>query len=961
MTVDACVARYALGCLTALSALSFPSLAAAAAAEGAASAPAHAAVATAKSKAHAVAASNTKDGFTVERPPAWVQPLAVDPSIALDAASLQLLVDDEQVRVDANGTTRFLHFVRQINDAAGLQQGGQIEFEFDPGYQRLVLHKLEIVRDGKRLDKLDVKAVKMLHRETQLERQIIDGRMTAAIVLDDLRVGDRVEWSGSIIGANPVFGGRFADTVWSPSERGPTAQMRYRLLIAPEREIHLHAMDPAVQVSSTLHDGMRETVLTRHAVPQFRADPTVPAGEYLKLETDLSEFADWHEVAAWSQQLFSRAIAPTPALDAEVATLEAGAATPEAKMRAALDFVQQDIRYFGTEIGPGTHRPTDADTVLRQRFGDCKDKAALLTALLARMGFDAVPVLVSATYLQAVQQHEPTPLAFDHVIVRVMLAGEPIYLDATRNLQTGTLKAREARGFGAGLVARSDSTALAVLPDYRDVLHSETVDTFHFERLAEPGTLDTVTTLYGDLAEWTRASIAARQPAEVARSMTNEMQRLYPKLVMIGEPKIETLVEDDAVRITAHYRTDDFWSFPEQKFLFGRYAMYGLIAPLRSPEQASRTQPFRLGMPGRFLHSVRFEYGEPSSMTPASAHFDENNAQFELHVRFESGAQQQTFDGELRVTADEVSPAQWPAYREGLNKVAPRLVGGVVVPALGPAETQALRTEGARLMDDMKHGRPKASTTVQQAAYLRALYLDKVLASNRLQPKLRAQALLARGIQLDTVGHPEQAADSFAQALALDADSVEAHEAAAINAFERRDAAAALAQADETLRLAPSNTQARFTRAWTHYFASDLSTARGEFVDILQSRTEVERSYGAIWLYLTTRRLGGDEAGSAGAVKPFLPTASRPEWPYPVLQYLQGQLDFNAALAASRDGAQPNAGHECELYFFAGEKAIADGDPSQAHKLFDKSIATGVVEFNEFGMSQRELARLAAR
>ncbi|MBC7663283.1 MAG: hypothetical protein H7276_05690, partial [Caulobacter sp.] len=123
----------------------------------------------------------------------------------------------------------------------------------------------------------------------------------------------------------------------------------------------------------------------------------------------------------------------------------------------------------------------------------------------------------------------------------------------------------------------------------------------------------------------------------------------------------------------------------------------------------------------------------------------------------------------------------------------------------------------------------------------------------------------------------------------------------------------------------------------------------------LQARDEVEHSYGAIWLYLATRRDGGD---GVQAVKPYEPTAMAPEWPYGVLQLMEGRIGMAAALEASHENGQRSANRECELYYFAGEKALADGDLATARKYLRMSVATGVTEFIEYQTAQRELKRI---
>ncbi len=58
------------------------------------------------------------------------------------------------------------------------------------------------------------------------------------------------------------------------------------------------------------------------------------------------------------------------------------------------DFMQQQIRYVGIEIGIGGLQPHSAEDVFRSRYGDCKDKATLMITMLDAVGIRAtwVPV-----------------------------------------------------------------------------------------------------------------------------------------------------------------------------------------------------------------------------------------------------------------------------------------------------------------------------------------------------------------------------------------------------------------------------------------------------------------------------------------------------------------------------------------------------------------------------------------
>ena len=85
-------------------------------------------------------------------------------------------------------------------------------------------------RAGRRIDALDPAAVKVIEQEEDLDRRLYDGRLTAVLFLRGVRAGDAVEVSYTIRGANPVFGGRFADEL--PLGFGvPVGRLGVRLLV----------------------------------------------------------------------------------------------------------------------------------------------------------------------------------------------------------------------------------------------------------------------------------------------------------------------------------------------------------------------------------------------------------------------------------------------------------------------------------------------------------------------------------------------------------------------------------------------------------------------------------------------------------------------------------------------------------------------------------------------------------
>jgi len=86
------------------------------------------------------------------------------------------------------------------------------------------------------------------------------------------------------------------------------------------------------------------------------------------------------------------------------------------------------LRYVAVPLGVNSFRPHAAGNVLKNQFGDCKDKANLFNTLLHSLNIEAHLVLVP----RFSQAHEAIPgLAFNHAISCVKLGAETLWADTT--------------------------------------------------------------------------------------------------------------------------------------------------------------------------------------------------------------------------------------------------------------------------------------------------------------------------------------------------------------------------------------------------------------------------------------------------------------------------------------------------------------------------------------------------
>jgi lipoprotein NlpI/transglutaminase-like putative cysteine protease len=914
----------------------------------------HAAEAT-QSKAESVAS-----GISVEGRPKWALEVPLDTVPSGVHGAQHIALSDHQTRVDRDGEVRYVHKIRVIDEAAGLVAGSQIQVDFDPQYQKLAFHTMFIVREGRRLERLDRKKIVVLHREPHLEAQMYDGRMTASRVLEDVRVGDRIEWSYSLRGANPVFQNRFVEVDWAASSTEAIDLYQYRLLAPETRTIACKAGGDDFEITSHVQAGVRETIVRRRDTRQTTIEVNTPARAYLPDLLSWSEFTDWGDVARWAQNLFEKAQVASPELAVEVERIRAQGGSPDEQARHALDFVQTQVRYFGTEIGEYSHQPAPPSHVLQQRYGDCKDKVTLLIAMLHALKIGAEPVLVSTYYRDAIDRMLPSPLAFNHVIARVDVNGKQLWLDGTRAYQTGALEGRSVLGYGKGLVAASGAASATALADLPSAEHETRVSAelvLRVENFAEDPELEAHITYFGELAEIVRSALANRPVDEMGKHVTGEFARAYPGLLESGDMEVTEDPQRNELSLGLRYQLKDYWKYPDQQKLVGNFSFVQLVEALRLPTEAPRIHAIQAALPGVYRETVSVVFPEDIFGKSGPNTFKEQSKFFSLRVHQEGTARSLYSQGELDVSKEIVEASEWGEYLAQINRDWPHMGGSLTLATLRPDQLEKLKKDTETLSEQTRKGQVKVATLMQGKARLTILSTSAQLASVRLNSKFRALLLAQRGIAHENLGEFAAAAADFAEAKVLDPGCVDAYLGAALNAMDTNAGQRVDEEVAKALELAPSNVAPRYTRMYAHYDRGMYREAQDDARELLENPDEVERSYAALLLYLSARRLGDAD----GVLSGHFPSGSAPDWPYPVLEFLANKITLEKAIKESIDSGHASPEKLCELYYYAGERELLNGDTDKAKEYLRKSVATSVSEYREFILAKHELDRISAR
>ena len=336
-----------------------------------------------------------KNGYSVEitKMPEWATRLEISQSKKIKPRNIKDGVRYEVINKLINHQSNQKHYFQQTAYTPIKQNGlsvvSEISLEFNPDYQELQLHYINVIREGEVIDKLNADDINLIRREEGLENQIYDGVITLSMQLRGIQINDVVDYAFSVIGQNPIY----EDKIFGRLDFGwavPVEKIRVGVFL-PNKKIELK-----IQESNLIAKRNK----TKYG---YFYEVLNDSAEYLESETDVpawynpypwlqySEFTSWADVAKWADGLFNTTTKMSSELQSIVANIESNFIGEEARILEAARIVQEEVRYFGIEIGVNSHKPHPPNIVFERKYGDCKDKTVLLNSILRAMGIKASP------------------------------------------------------------------------------------------------------------------------------------------------------------------------------------------------------------------------------------------------------------------------------------------------------------------------------------------------------------------------------------------------------------------------------------------------------------------------------------------------------------------------------------------------------------------------------------------
>ncbi len=314
----------------------------------------------------------------------------------VQTAATTLLLDDAY-RIERSGAfTETVARTVRINTVAGIGEWSSVRLPYSVSRQKLtVLSAWVLTSDGKRI------TVGKNQIFTKLDNAGVGAPMFSdtklrIIVFPQLAVGATLHFRFRIDTHTPLFAGQFSD-IESYSRYGDWGKVRLSYDIPENLPFHVgsHGMQPWTPAAPA-GSGRKLIGFALNNVPPMAPETIAPNPYVFSPRVIVSTFPDYAAIgdAYWARARAKAAV--TPEVRRLANEITHGISGKRAQAVAIYDWVARHVRYVAVYFGVGGIVPHAADTVIANRYGDCKDHATLLEALLAAKGIDAVGALIDA-------------------------------------------------------------------------------------------------------------------------------------------------------------------------------------------------------------------------------------------------------------------------------------------------------------------------------------------------------------------------------------------------------------------------------------------------------------------------------------------------------------------------------------------------------------------------------------
>ena len=546
-----------------------------------------------------------------QKAPPWLTQAASlpTPSYKISGVPAVVLLNEESVNVSSDGTvTRTVrHAVRVLEPQGRSEAVASVVYQTDAdkvkSLDAWLIPKQGKIREFGKKEAVDVALVSNdLYNEART--RLISAR-------DEIEIGEVFGYESVLEEKNifSQFSYRFQYDI-------PVIRSRFSLNMpngwrAESVTFNASKVEPAVQGTNYVWEmadlqpiryepasPRRSSLAPRLAVSIFPEQPVA---------TRLKTFANWNEVARWMSEIEDPMMTVNDALAAKAQELTANAKTEFEKIQAISRYVQ-GIQYISIQIGTGRgggYIPRPATQVFERSYGDCKDKANLMRAMLHVLGIESYMVSITADDPHYVRAEWASPHQFNHCIIAVKISDGTVVESVVTHPTLGRLlifdptdpytpigDLPEDQQGSLALIDHPDTQDLTVMPVMPPEMNR--VDRHIEAELTNDGSLT------GKVIEKNIGQAARQERARMKELSSTDYNRVIERWISRGATGAKTTKiapaddhEQGKFDLTVEFTANSYAQLMQQRLMVFRPAIVGRLDRL-SFGDGKRTNPYSI-------------------------------------------------------------------------------------------------------------------------------------------------------------------------------------------------------------------------------------------------------------------------------------------------------------------------------------------------------------------------------
>jgi len=588
---------------------------------------------------------------------AFYEPYRLDAAPDVEVREVSPVVvnlNNTVVKAASNGqSSRYVQIEYEVMNEQGVQELTGHSFSYAPLRQKAEMIKAELYRGDKTILLTNMGRSRISDPAYRMYYDLV----AFQIPFPALQVGDRIrlEYRVDDVDSLNIFGDYFGDQHYF-ADRRPTKRFSYTLIAPQNRKIHYHVEKMKPQFTKVEEGDDIVYTWTLDQVSPYETESRMPGLESYLPYVSVSTFSDWQQMARWYADLIKDQLTLNRETKQIVAELTEGVTDRLEIVKRIHEYVIVNTRYVALEFGIHGYKPYQVNQVCSRQFGDCKDKASLIVAMLREAGVPADIVIVRTADKGDVHPFPAMLAYFNHAIAYV--PEFDLYLDGTAEF-SGINELPEMDQGALVLIVDKDGVGkLTKIPIMDDNHQGVALDLN-----VQPGGSARVN---GELSYRGSLTPEVRQylsiDAKLAQNLQNLLVNLLPGLAVSAADRTGRGV-NEPITLSFQGRTDQLLQVSDNRIKLPLNILGSQLTLAYAPN-AQRKFPLELGSPNVKSIQLRVNIPEGFELEKAPEPQTAEDRNFRFAIDFDrADANQLLVNYRVEFKTHRIEPEEYGSFR----------------------------------------------------------------------------------------------------------------------------------------------------------------------------------------------------------------------------------------------------------------------------------------------------------